>query len=492
MAARLLRASKPARFLENRDETVVAATDPLGLQPLYYTSTDRGEPVVNHSIEQLLEAHPPAVADLNLSTVVGHIAGSYAPEPGSTFFKHIHAVAPGTAVAIEPEEVSTETYWDPLRFRPNRLLRAEEASRKLRDLLFEVIADYVPDVRVACTLSSGMDSSTVLAGLQHAGADVIAVTWPTPEISVTDESRWAKLTAEKLGVPLIQIPMTTDDLIDADAIAIRRATPLVNIFGGILPKTAKTLSQHGIGVTFTGFSGDHLFLMEPGPDLLLSFRLVRLARYLRNVSPKYPTTTRMIRRELLGPIGRQTLPRTWARRQQPVSWLHPDQHEVWRERLRRSLGPGILPGHAERIAGVGDATISYQAETLAYEMSKEGVEIRHPLMDRRIVEFALSLPTWLLDDGQTDKLVLRDAMRGVLPDQVVELEKIYPERLAEKVLRDRSQALMSLTKDMRAADLKLVLEQELSDYVSAFMRGEHDDATWWSTLTLEDWLRRWF
>ena len=122
----------------------------------------------------------------------------------------------------------------------------------------------------------------------------------------------------------------------------------------------------------------------------------------------------------------------------------------------------------------------------------QGVEPSHPLLDRRLVEFALSLPSWILDDGKVNKLVLRHAMKDILPDEVVELEKISAGPIARRAIRARADILLTLTRDMRAADLGFVSEPVLAESVAGFMRGEHDDMSFWNTLTLEDWLRRWW
>ena len=175
-----------------------------------------------------------------------------------------------------------------------------------------------------------------------------------------------------------------------------------------------------------------------------------------------------------------------------MPWLHPDYHDLWLERQVEALGPGLRPGRADRLSALTDGLISQLSEEMTAQMEPHGVELSHPLLDRRIVEFALSLPSWMLDDGNLNKLVLRHAMRDILPDEVVELEKIPAGPIARRAIRARADTLLALTRDMRAADLGIVSEPVLAENVAGFMQGEHDDMTFWNTLTLEDWLRRWW
>jgi hypothetical protein len=162
------------------------------------------------------------------------------------------------------------------------------------------------------------------------------------------------------------------------------------------------------------------------------------------------------------------------------------------ERQVETLGPGLRPGRAARLSGLTSGLISQLSEEMTAQVEQHGVELGHPLLDRRLVEFALSLPSWLLDDGNTNKLVLRQAMRDILPDEVVELENILPGPIARHAIRARADVFLALTRDMRVADLGFVSEPTLAQHVAGFMQEEHDDMAFWNTLTLEDWLRRWW
>lgn len=473
---------------------MVAARDHLGIEPLFYARSGT-QWVFAETVEEILDVLPDSGARLNEATVVGHIAGPYAARPDATFFAGVDAVSPGTILRFSRVGTPDPTlWWDPAELSIDRTLTLPKAASRLEALLFEVVADYIPDAPVAVTLSSGMDSTTVLAALVRNAADVTAVVWTSPDSPLVDEAYWARLTAAHFGVPLSEVELDASSLLPEEGIVTRRSTPLVNMFDSVWIETAARVAAEGRQVLFTGFSGDHLFggRVSPAADLLVSLRVSRLLRYLRTRRDVYPNMAALLRSEIASPLLRQLAPVRWARRRWAVPWLHPERHEQWRERQLETIGPGIGPGRADRLSSVTDGMIAQLSEALEFQVQPNGIELCHPLLDRRIVEFALSLPTWVLNEGHLDKMVLRHAMRGTLPDEVVELDNILPGEIARKAIRARADTLLRLTRDMRTADWKFVDEPTFAEHVAAFMRGDHDDMSFWNTLTLEDWLRRWW
>lgn len=487
-------AAKPFSVTAQANNSWMVATDHLGMKPLFYARSDSGGWVVTATVEEVLHAQPDADVRLDEASIVGHIAMPDAPRPGSTFLARVHAVAPGTMVRLSPKGSEETRYWHPAAIGVDRRITLAEAAEEFRRLLFDVVPDYVSGAPVAATLSSGMDSTTVLAALVESGADVLAITFTSPDTPEADETAWARLTASKLDVPLVELPITASTLLPDSGIVTRRSTPFFNMYDHLWRTTSLNAAERGRRMLFTGFSGDHLFggWVRPAADSLLELRPIRTARHLSHSRTHYPNLFRALRSEVFSPLARQAATGAWARRQQPVRWLHPDHRDLWRERQVETLGPGLRPGRAERLSRLTSGLISQLSEEMTAQMEPHGVELSHPLLDRRLVEFAISLPSWMLDDGNVNKLVLRQAMRDILPDEVVELEKIPPGAIARQAIRFRADTLLTLTRDMRAADLGFVSEPVLAENVAGFMRGEHDDMTFWNTLTLEDWLRRWW
>jgi len=78
----------------------------------------------------------------------------------------------------------------------------------------------------------------------------------------------------------------------------------------------------------------------------------------------------------------------------------------------------VADGRETRWRLINHTHIAHQAETLAQIGARHGLAFAFPMLDRRVVEFALSLPSELFVRGGVRRRVFRDAMRGILPEQV--------------------------------------------------------------------------
>lgn len=479
-------ASGPHAHIEFGADGVVCVRDHLGVAPLYAARGPHGWTAAT-SIPALAARIPGLLTDLDLDAVVGHVAGPFAPVPPATFFSRVSQVVPGSVTRFTDRGVSVERWWDPTRI-PVSGVGFDAAAAMLRRLLVDVVADSVPDGPVAVTLSSGMDSSAVAAALVAAGRDPVAVIWTTPQFPHADEGRWARMTAHRLGLARFELTVTADDLL-AGELPLRPDSPLVNPFRRVWEETASLLAAEGISTLVTGFSGDHLFggRVSPAGDLAVSFRLAALVRYLRTVADGDPPVRwrRLLRTELAAPLARTWFPTWTTGRRRPVPWLASALVERWR-RLQPPP-PVRAPGRAVRLGRLLDGMVGQIAEDTA--LAADGVVLVHPLLDRRLVEFAVGLPTWFLFDGRRDKAILRAAFAGDLPDEVVSLPDVLPSAVAAAALRRRADLLADLSTDLVSTRLGFVTEAPLAEQVRRFLAGVHDDLSFWNALTLEAWLR---
>ena len=236
-------ATKPFSLAARADDSWVLASDHLGMEPLFYARSTSGPWVAATTVEEVLQTMPAADVRFDEASVVGHIATPNPPRPGSTFFAGVHTVAPGTMVRLTPEGPEKTHYWDPATIRFDRAMTLADAAAELRRLLFEVVPDYVSGAHIAATLSSGMDSTSVLAALVESGADVLAVTFTSADIPEADETAWARLTASRLGVPLTEVPIAADSLLTEAAIVTRRSTPLFNVYDELWRATSQKVAE---------------------------------------------------------------------------------------------------------------------------------------------------------------------------------------------------------------------------------------------------------
>ena len=247
---------------------------------------------------------------------------------------------------------------------------------------------------------------------------------------------------------------------------------------------------------FSGASGDNLFGGNASayPDLLLTLRWVELARQLRRHLPRSEMGwARVIRTMLLAPIRRRYLP--FLDRPEPPPWLGERYRELAVELLRRGRREGrpfrLLPGRADLLDQLRERRLAQTFCQLDVQAAGFGVELRHPLLDHRLVELAASLPIDQVFRAAERKVIVRNAMRGRLPDEVLDRRrKITPDAIFARGVREREadRVRAGLT-GMVAAELGYVDERRLRAAYEDYAAGRSRSTRFWSAFSLERWLR---
>lgn len=464
---------------------LLAASDPQGYCPLYYRENGR-EISISTRVEPLADL---TLDGLDRAAIAAHVCG-FAPSSGSSFFRGVHTLAPGASLTVRHDTVRV----DPLEghFRPSRLRHENKAAGHLRETLRSVVPEYVPeDQPVGITLSSGLDSTSVAASLRAArpSARIVAFVWTARSVPSADESGPAFRTARSLGLEIVEVAM--DDhapLSTPEGILPAPGSPLYNIYSPAWQETFRVARELDLKLLLTGQGGDFAFgSVFPFADLFLTGRWLRLAReiqaYRARVDVDVPW---LIRYRVLGRAARWF----W-----PISAIEPP---AWLGAGLRELAPRpsssyrfALPGDRERRQMLENPRRLAATAALTAEGREYGIDLRYPLIDSRVVDLARRTPAaWTFTDGYS-KALLRRAMRGLLPDEILDRpEKIYPTEVFLRALRgaDRSK-IEPLLSNMIAADLGFVEPKPLRQAVEDCAQGRWRGAMFWHSLTLEAWLR---
>jgi len=479
---------------DSPNQRLIAARDRLGIYGFYYTCIGAQIHLAGEA-SSLLSA---TEASLNPRAIASQISGQ-APPAEETFYRNIQAVGPGSLLIVTRERLLRERYWS-LAPQPLRKLRTDACYADLfREQLFRVTAEYCGKRPVGVTLSGGMDSTTVAAALRNVSPDnsVAAFSWVSPELPEADESCEIFATTEKLRCFLYTISADQFWPLRADpGIRTSRSGPFFNFYHDLWDATFREAVRRGVTELHSGLGGDHMFggNVFSYPDLLLTGCWVRLATEIRAHLPSSAfDLPHLLRRMVLGPVAMTLLPHLKRWRTKAPAWLAVPLREF--PEAESSEAPGhLLPGRQKRLQIMREPLLPMIAEILTAQATQHGVELRHPLLDHRLFELAASLPTTQAFAAGMQKIILRNAMRGLLPDEVVNRRhKIYPNAIAERGLREREQAkVWALMTNMVAAEMGFVDEARLREEYQRYLNGKTRSALFWHTLTLESWLREYF
>jgi len=496
---------------------LIIARDRFGEKPLYYGVFD-GKLIWASELKSII-AHPSVQPELDLNALRHYVSFDYVPAPMS-IFKGVHKLPAAHVLTVENGEVRTRRYWDISFVEPtvsDRRSRSEtagltEEAGNLRDLLSDAVRmRLVSDVPLGILLSGGIDSSTIAAfAVQHATERVKTFSIGFEEDSF-DESKYARKVAKHLNTEHYEEKLsatTAGDLISE--IGKWLDEPMSD--GSLIPTVllSQFVRKH-VTVALGGDGGDELFAGYP-------------MYYAHTVAAKYKSVPAFLRSGLIEPMV-NALPVSTnnmsfdykAKRfvraakfddvERHHSWFGSfsiDQHErlfskdvlaqtdadIYRE-VRELVGKSDAKNVIEQMQY---ADINYYlAEDILTKVDRAAMsvslETRAPFLDPRVGQFAASIPVEYKLKGKSGKVILKEAMKNLLPHDILHRpKKGFGIPIAEW-LKGRLNPLMH-----EMLDAKRLKEQGLfnSDYVEKLI-NEHESGKashhkeLWTLLVFQLW-----
>ncbi len=419
---------------DERRRQAVLARDRLGIKPLYYAEVN-GRVLFASELKVILQS-PEVERRLNWNAVSRVFTFLTTPSAES-IIAGVRKLEPGHLLIVPADgEPRTQRYWD-VTFKPDHGRGEAEVVERLRELLDESVRLHlVSDVPLGAFLSGGIDSSTVVATMvRMAGGPVKTFSIGFPEAEY-DERPHARRVAEAFGTDhreLVLEPVALDVIADLvwhldEPFGDSSAIPMYMV---------SKLASEEVTVALSGDGGDELFA---GYDKYVVERRER----------SYGTPPALVRR-LLGTAGRVMPDRMrgrnclrhfslagWERYLDASTLFRPDDRarlfrpealellsrcDPWREetdRLARASGGWLSALQYLDLKSYLPLDILTKVDRMSMAHS---LEARVPLLDHPLVEFAATIPPELqLRQGRT-KHILKLAMRGILPDEIIDRPK---------------------------------------------------------------------
>jgi asparagine synthase (glutamine-hydrolysing) len=429
-----------------RRQALFVARDDMGVKPLYYTQTQQG--VLLASEMKGLLAFPGVSRQINPVAVRDHLTYLWAPAP-QTMLAGVFKLPPGDALWVQGGHITRQWHWahnpalQPITARTDAIAIAEvrEAVRKA------VQRQMVADVPVGAFLSGGLDSSAVVAFARQAAPEIRLQCFTIAmdaagerQEGMVSDLPYAREVAAHLDVDLHVVhagPAMADQLVkmvwhldepQADP------APLNALF------ISRLAREHGIKVLLSGAGGDDIFTGYRRHYALQTERYwSSLPQGMRasvaGLARQFHTGS-VLGRRMRKALGNADLDGD-ARIASYFQWLD----QPWVERLlmpelrasSRRIDPlevslAELPDSVPRLNRMlhleckhflADHNLNY---TDKMSMAA-GVEVRVPLLDPDLVRLAFSLSLNQKQRGRKGKWVFTEAMRGILPNQILSRPK---------------------------------------------------------------------
>ncbi len=422
---------------DRRLRRLVAARDPLGMRALYWAKL--GDRVAVASSSRALAELTGRADTLNLASLGAQVAGLIWSNGTDTAFVGVDPVPAAHQLIWEDGRTRLERFWHPPVAPDRRPTDAAEAALELRSLLGRAVTERMGSGPNSVWMSGGWDSTAVFAAGQQALADSerprlrpVSISYPEGDPGREDEL--IEQVGQHWNAPIHWIESEEIPLLDdLEARAGLTDEPPVHLYELWNRDLARGSRAIGARVALDGCGGDNLFQVSDVilADLLQGGRLFEFAtraRSRRALGWKYlakagvlPLLPDALVRGGERVAGRR-LPRHYMEHR-PAEWMRDEflsAHGL-RERALETLraGPGDSLAQAENILFVNAPLWGWAGGYMRGVLLQEGVEARSPLLDLRVVEFALRRPVAERADRRETKILLRRAMRGLLPDTVL-------------------------------------------------------------------------
>lgn len=492
---------------DHKKESLFVARDRLGKKPLYYSLNRNGEFIFGSELKTLLtfgidvEVEPRALD--------AYLSFGYVPEE-FCILQNVQKLAPGHFLKFENGVVSSYRYWDLDRDGTEDRTEKEWAKavrEKLRDAVRKRLISEVP---LGAFLSGGVDSSTIVALMAETSVEPVKTFSIGFDDESFDELRYARLVAGRYATEHHEFKVTQEAFDEVDEIVGCFDEPFAD--QSALPTfILSKLAREHVTVVLSGDGGDELFAGydryaieqrrsgfgrvprlireqlfrraagamphgSPGKNFLYNVSLDALDRYIDNISAVNLQGKQLLYAADFADAlngGGSAANRLYRR----FGEYFPEGRESI-DRLLYMDTKTYLPG---------DILNKVDRMTMA-----NSLEARSPFLDHELVELAFRIPLDLKMRCGEGKYILKKAMSGIVPDEILYREKQgfgvplgrwMNNRLGDRIRED-------LTSE-RAVNRGYFSAEHIKRLLSEHASGRRDHShQLWILWMLELWFRR--
>jgi len=405
-----------------RERKLFCARDHFGVKPFYYA--EAGELFLFSNTLDCVRVHPEISAELNDAAIADFLLFGLNCDHATTMFRDIRRLPPAHTLTLSADGLRIRRYWSAPTDGCIRYRHPDDYIEHFQILLQAAVSDRMHTDCAGVLLSGGLDSSSIASTAQElstrsgAAAKLRAYTVIYESLIPDHDGEHAREVAEFLRIPIQCVPMDHLRLFDRwnDA-EVAWPEPVDDpLFAGLFDQFRIIAAD--CRVVLSGEGCDNLMHFQMWPyakDMIRRKEWSRLVtegtRYMALRQSPWPG----VRRRAKASVGKDPAAPIFP------GWIAPDfvqrlnLEARWKE---WSKLPAVSPAHP--ILPEAHASLALPHWTQLFENENPGVthcavEVRHPFLDLRIVNYLLSLPPfpWFFE-----KTLLREAMAGRLPESV--------------------------------------------------------------------------
>ncbi len=431
---------------DDAKKSLLLARDRLGVKPLHYTRLTDGGVAFSSELKGLL-ANPAVRREVRSTAIEDYFTFGYVPDD-TCLVVGIEKLPAGSYLLLKRGSVVPKPviWWDvdfSQRASGSRMTLVAEMQQRLRAA---VTSRMVADVPLGAFLSGGVDSSAVVAFMAEESTHPVQTCSIGFDRADHDETRYAAMIAEKFGTNHRTRTVASDDFAAIDTLVTAFDEPFAD--ASALPTwRVCQLARETVTVALSGDGADEIFAgyrrykFQAAEERVRSIVPARLRRSIFGILAKgYPkadwapqmfrakSTFEALARDgdeayalsvgVTGPVMRATLFSDSLKRE--LQGYRAEDRYM--EAMRRAPARDALDRaqYADlKIWLPGDILTKVDRTSMAVSL-----EAREPLLDHRLVEFGARLPVSMRLRGGTGKWLMKKALRGILPDEILYRKKM--------------------------------------------------------------------
>ncbi|MCY4634680.1 MAG: asparagine synthase-related protein [Acidobacteria bacterium] len=410
-------------------DVLLCARDHIGTRPFFYAFTEKHF-VFASDMDAVLAA-PGVSGDLDEATVATRLTFGARSSGARTFYRAVRRLPAGHTLVVQRGTSQLRRWWCPDEVRPARGGADDALAEECLALLTEAVRDRVrDDGPIGVHLSGGLDSSaiTVLACRElrrHGRPAPPAFAWHPPPgpggAAEGPEYGAIKSICRQEDLRVFYRPPAVCDVVAfLRRDGTRGADETTLVHEDVVQRAAV---GRRVEVLLSGWGGDEGISFNGRgyyPQLLRNGQVRRVWRELREWSRCPLAALVAAALPVVFPGAKRGARRLWRGRwpwRENVTFIHPE----FARRVRPLPAEGRLSRNSVRDKQVHllqGEHLSRRMEAWAASGARHGIEYRYPLLDRRVLEFALGLPPEQYRRGRWSRWLMRRALAPVLPPEV--------------------------------------------------------------------------
>jgi asparagine synthase (glutamine-hydrolysing) len=496
---------------DQKAKTLFLARDRVGIKPLYYSVT-RDSLVFASEIKAIL-ADPAIRSGVSPQAIDRFLTFLYSPG-AETLFNNVVKLPPGSYLLARDGHTVVREYWDLHFTDASAHLSVKQSEDQLLALLSEAVAQHmIADVPVGILLSGGVDSTAMLSyAVENTDQPISSYTigFSDPGI-IADERPYARLAAQAFGANHHEMTISAADFLDFMPRYVWHMEEPVCEPPAVALYYVSQLARRDVKVLISGEGGDEAFAGYSNyRNLLWLERVKRWVRPLNGFTGKgLAALNSVVRSQRIAkyvPLmdahwpdyyyTRVSFPYRFFNRETKSLYSPEFAAQVDKQRslepLRQFFSNAKNYGMLNQMLYVDTKTwlpddLLIKADRMTMANS---VELRVPLLDHKLLEFAASLPSNYKVRNFTTKFIAKRALAGRVPKTILERRKAgFPvpyERWLRKDLRDWVQDILFDSKTLARG---YFARKAVEDLVARDQREGGYSKEIFSLATLELWHR---